>query len=100
MTYALHPAAEVDLIEAAEFYRERGGNALAQLFLEEFERGVDLLLRHPNLGVRWRAGRRRLVLDTFPYSIIYAPTDEQLRIYAVAHHSRRPDYWRSRSWPR
>ena len=99
MTYALHPAAEKDLVEAAEFYRERGGNALAQLFLDEFDHALSLLLDHPRLGAQWRAGRRRLVLDTFPYSIIYMQEAQQLRIYAVAHQSRRPDYWRGRAWP-
>jgi toxin ParE1/3/4 len=99
VNYALHPAAEEDLIEAAEFYRARGGAALVQLFFDEFERAMALLLRHPGLGAPWRSGRRRLVLDTFPYSIIYAMADGRARVYAIAHHSRRPDYWRKRSWP-
>lgn len=32
----------------------------------------------------------------FPYSVIYHVVDEQIRILAVAHHSRRPSYWQDR----
>ena len=50
MTYHLHPDAEVDLREAAEFYRKRAGNELALTFIAEFEYSVSLLLDHPTLG--------------------------------------------------
>ncbi len=37
MIYSLHPEAEEDLRDAAEFYRERAGNSLSQSLLAEFE---------------------------------------------------------------
>lgn len=37
MIYSLHPEAESDLREAAEYYRERAGVAIAQAFFGEFE---------------------------------------------------------------
>src|SRR5262249_36068760 len=40
-----HPEASEDLREAAEFYRERAGNALALALLDHFEHAVALLLR-------------------------------------------------------
>jgi len=99
MTYRLHPAAEEDLREAAEHYRQRAGNALSQSFFIEFERSVGLLLRHPGLGAVWRHGKRRLLMSRFPYSVIYVVAGNEIRIVAVAHHSRRPGYWRGRKWP-
>ncbi|HEX4953384.1 MAG TPA: hypothetical protein VF017_08330 [Thermoanaerobaculia bacterium] len=39
---------------------------------------------------------RRLVLNRFPYSLFYTADSEEIRIFAVAHHSRRPGYWRHR----
>jgi len=42
MTYRLHPEAQVDLREAAEFYRKRAGNELALTFLAEFEHTIGL----------------------------------------------------------
>lgn len=96
MNYWLHPEADLDLREAAEFYREQAGEGLAQALLTEFEQSVDLLLRHHGLGALWRRGKRRVVMRRFPYSIIYTVAGEELRILAVAHQSRRPDYWRGR----
>lgn len=44
MNYSLHPEAEEDLRDAAEFYRERAGNSLSQSLLGEFEQSVNILL--------------------------------------------------------
>lgn len=96
MKYSLHPEAEHDLREAAEFYREHAGNALSQSLFGEFERSIDLLLQHPGLGALWRHGKRRYVMRHFPYSIIYTVSGEEVRILAIAHQSRRPGYWRGR----
>ncbi|MGH8699592.1 MAG: type II toxin-antitoxin system RelE/ParE family toxin [Burkholderiales bacterium] len=82
MNYWLHPGAQEDLREAAEFYREQAGTALSQSFLAEFEHSVGLLLQYPRLGARWR--------------YIYTVVGDQVRILAVAHHSRRAGYWRGR----
>jgi toxin ParE1/3/4 len=96
MKYSLHPEAAEDLREAGEFYRGRAGSALSQSFLTEFERSVSMLLEHPGLGAMWRRGKRRYLMRRFPYSLIYTVSGEEIRILAVAHHSRRPGYWRGR----
>ena len=96
MKYVLHPEALLDLRDAAAFYRERAGNSVSQSLLAAFEHSVDLMLRHPQLGASWRHGKRRLIIQRFPYSIIYTVRGEQIHILAVAHHSRRPGYWRRR----
>lgn len=96
MRYSLHPEAEGDLREAAEFYREHAGSALSQSLFGEFERSVDILLQHPGLGALWRQGKRRYVMKHFPYSLVYTVSGEEIRILAIAHHSRRPAYWRDR----
>lgn len=96
MNYWLHPEAREDLREAAEFYREKAGAALSQSLLTEFEHSVGLLLRYPGLGAIWRHGKRRLVMRRFRYALIYTIVGDQIRILAVAHHSRRPRFWRGR----
>ena len=96
MRYWLHPEAVTDLRDAAEFYRNRADTTLSQSLLAEFEQSVALLLQHPGLGAIWRNGRRRLLMKRFPYSLIYTVAGEQIQILAIAHQSRKPDYWRNR----
>lgn len=99
MKYWLHPEAESDLREAAEYYRERAGSALSQSLFAEFERSLKLLMQHPLLGVLWLYGKRRLAMKHFPYAVVYTVAAEEIRVLAVAHASRRPGYWRKRKWP-
>lgn len=96
MIYSLHPGAETDLREAAEFYKQRAGTILSRALLEEFDHAVNILLQHPKLGAPWRHNTRMHVLKRFPYSLIYKVSDEVLFIVAVAHQSRRPGYWSKR----
>ena len=93
MNYWLHPEARQDLREAARYYRKRAGTPLAQQLLAEFERSAGLLLTHPRLGAVWRHGKRRRLVRQFPYAIVYSIADDQIRVLAVAHASRQPDYW-------
>lgn len=83
MNYWLHPEAQEDLREAAEFYREQAGTTLSQSFIAEFEHSVSLLLQYPHLGGMWRHRKRRLVTRRFPFSVIYTVVGDQIRILAV-----------------
>lgn len=96
MTYTLHPEAQNDLRAAARYYQERADAKLSLALLAEFERSVRLLLHHPRLGALWHHGKRRLIIQHFPFSIIYSVVNDEIRILAVAHQSRRPGYWRGR----
>lgn len=90
MNYRLHPEAQDDLREAAEFYREKAGPALSKSLLLEFEHAVGLSFDHPGLGAIWRYDKRRLVMRRFRYALIYTVVRDQIRILARAHRSRRP----------
>jgi plasmid stabilization system protein ParE len=90
-----HELAEAELNEAVAHYaaeRPRLGIAL----LAEVERCVAALAEAPLAGsavegdVRWWLTRR------FPYALLYRPYLDHIRILAVAHHKRRPIYWRAR----
>ena len=66
---------------------EQADSALALTFFGEFEYSIDLLLRHPALGVLWRNGKRRFGMRRFPYSLIYSFAGDEIRILAVAQHT-------------
>lgn len=42
------------------------------------------------------AATHRLVLDRYPFTVFYRPTDDGVMVIAVAHQRRRPNYWKSR----
>jgi toxin ParE1/3/4 len=97
MNYSLHPEALGDLRDAASFYHDQAGVTLPQSFLGEFEQAINKLLLQPALGAPWRGtGRRRYLMKHFPYSLVYRVLRDEIRILAVAHHSRRPGYWAGR----
>jgi plasmid stabilization system protein ParE len=87
--------AELELTDAATYYAKEGSVELGLAFIDEFEQALDLLCQQPQLGALWRA-RRRLPLRRFPYSVIYYVSGDSLRVIALAHHRRAPDYWSGR----
>ena len=40
-------------------------------------------------------GNRKRVLHRFPYSVIYEVLGSTVTVLAMAHHRRKPGYWRS-----
>jgi plasmid stabilization system protein ParE len=95
MRIIYHPEAETELIEAAQFYHRRVPGLGAD-FLDTVDEGVSLIMQAPE---RWRILEddvRRYLLPRFPFALIYRVYADELRILAVKHHSRRPDYWRER----
>lgn len=87
--------AEREILEAVEFYHERAGNLAAE-FYAEFCRARAEIEAFPELWGNVGGGYRRKLLKRFPYGIIYRIEEAQILIVAVAHTSRRPDYWRNR----
>lgn len=96
MNFFLAREAEEELAQAVAFYNSRASTAVAHAFLVEFTRAARLVAANPGLGTPTTRERRLFPLHRFPYSLVYRVDDEGVRIGAVAHHSRRPGYWRGR----
>lgn len=86
-------AARTEIREALDWYLDRSPRA-ADRFLSEIDTAVILIRESPEAWSEFEPGTRRYVLNGFPYSIIYRDVGEVLQIVAVAHHKRRPGYWR------
>ncbi len=96
MKVSLHPAAENDIQEAAEFYDRTGSSALAAKFVAEFKRVSQMLLEFPGMGSPRSRGRQGFSMSIFPYTVIYRSTAEGVMVLVVKHDSRRPGYGGSR----
>jgi plasmid stabilization system protein ParE len=97
--YDYHPHAAADLVEATEHFRAER-HELAEAFEIDVQQAIERLLRFPEIGpvIRERGSLRfrKWKLQTFRYNLVYAVIGDEIRIYAVAHHSRRPGYWLNR----
>ena len=96
MRLIYHPEAEAELIAAAQFYEGRVPTLGAE-FLEAIDTGAAVILQDPR---RWRAVEgeiRGYILSRLPYAIYYRVLPDEVRVLAIKHHRRHPDYWRSRS---
>ena len=90
----LAPAAERDIADAFIWYRER--NALAA---DGFRAAVFDVIDHigdsPLSRPADEEGNRHRVLKRFPYSVFYEVLGSTVMILAIAHHRRKPSYWRT-----
>jgi plasmid stabilization system protein ParE len=94
-SYRFHPAADLELSEAAEWYAaQRSGLGLE--FMAAVRTKIFEVLEAPQ---RWRMvdGTRRVLLGRFPYALVYRERpNNEVEIVAVAHLKRRPKYWQGR----
>ena len=94
----LHPQADEELSEISLYYESLAAGLGAD-FLVELNRTLAFLLQFPGAGRAIRHGSRRLSLRRFPYHLIYRVEPTCVYILAIAHHRRRPGYWRIRARP-
>ena len=93
-------AAADEAVEAAARYElqqpglgidfERAVDAALDLLEEEFAPLVSMP------GAAGTHGAKRIILKRFPYDIVVKERDGEIIVIAIAHHSRRPGYWRDR----
>ncbi|WP_141289826.1 type II toxin-antitoxin system RelE/ParE family toxin [Ideonella azotifigens] len=96
MTYVLTPEAEAELSDAASFCRRQFGAFAAENFLATFEAKACLIAEFPGVGTATSKGRYLFPIGRYPFSMLYRVEGGAVRISAVAHHGRRPGYWRKR----
>ena len=85
-------SAREDVRAAVAWYEERSEKAALE-FIEELGRAVALIEDAP---ARWALGKdnmRRFPLWRFPFAVVYEEEDSRIAVWAVAHGSRRPNYW-------
>jgi plasmid stabilization system protein ParE len=91
-----HEAAEEELLHEIG-YLELRANGLGRRFFAEVQRTEKLISQFPESAEEIRPGIRKCSLQKFRYSLIYSFENESVLILAVAHQSRRPNYWVGRS---
>ncbi len=100
MNYRMLAEAYDELRAAAEYYDDQR-EGLGNEFLDAFAARIVDVVSAPERFVRIKARGVRLELrqanlERFPYAIIFYSGGDLTVVVAVAHHKRRPNYWRRR----
>jgi plasmid stabilization system protein ParE len=85
----------MEFAEALNWYAERSLPA-ARAFDEAVSQALREIEQAP---LRWPLVDKRhriKLLAKYPYHIIYRVEDNELIVLALAHHRRKPKYWRGR----
>jgi plasmid stabilization system protein ParE len=98
MNLRIHRLAVAEIDHEVDYYESRQAGLGTELE-DEIDAAFSLILRFPEAAPQWRDRNDRRVapLDRFPFTIPYQITHEDIVVLALAHTSRRPDYWARRS---
>lgn len=96
----IEPEADDELAEALDWY-ERQEPGLGAALLAEIDPVLDALRAGDLRGVgvpdvRDDLSVRRVILDRFPYAVVFLDHPAAVHVLAFAHHKRRPGYWADR----
>jgi len=93
--YEYHPEAEAEYLAEVAYY-SRISEELGLRFVMEVEAAITRAREFPEAWAPVRGGLRRILPRRFPHAIVYEVMADHILIWAVAHCSRKPGYWRER----
>ena len=85
--------ARADFDSAFDWYSARGESA-AKRSVEEVQAPLDRIALDPGRFAHLDDVFRQARMKRFPYRIIFQHEGNRITALAIAHHSRRPEYWR------
>ena len=88
------PARSELLAEVA--YNNNKELGLGSRFLTAVEDATARALAYPLTGTLASEKARRMFLKDFTFALVYRPDENGIVVFALAHHARRPKYWRVR----
>lgn len=95
-TFELDDFAQQEFYNIVTYYKQFD-QRLSSDFIREFDQAVNQLITFPKAGNPYLHDTRRIILDRFPYAIIYKVYDKSvIVVHAVMHMKRKPDYWQER----
>jgi plasmid stabilization system protein ParE len=88
--------AREEFAAAVRWYEEQRPG-LGGEFFDAVIQATSRIQAQPEIGRASRDRRtRRLIMERFPYQIVYYLSENEIVIVAIAHSKRRPGYWRKR----
>jgi toxin ParE1/3/4 len=88
------PARREFLAEVVYYNGKEPG--LGARFAAAVEEAAARAVAFPLTGSPASKNTRRAFVKDFPFALVYRPDENGIVIFALAHHSRRPEYWQPR----
>jgi toxin ParE1/3/4 len=88
--------ARLEFLQEVAYYNKQGAG-LGAAFAQEVEYATARALAFPGAGTPATKSTRRVYVKRFPFFVVYRPSKEGIVVFAVAHVSRHPEYWLSRT---
>lgn len=96
MKLVFEPAARAEFLRAIQRYAAEAGTVIASEFKSEVAAKLSALAENPALGPIALRDIHCFTLRRFPFTIYYRAEADTLRVIAIAHQSRMPEYWKRR----
>lgn len=95
MRFVFHPEAENELNEAIDYY-EGIEPLLGYDFSLEVYSSIQLAIKFPRAWPVIENDIRRVLLNRFPFGVLYIYNNNMIYIIAIMNLHRNPDYWKAR----
>ena len=95
MNIEFHPEAAEEFEAAVEWYEERE-TGLGLDFAVEIHAAIQRAAAMPDAWTQLAGNVRRVLVNRFPYGVLYEPGSRSLLVLAVMHLRREPGYWMTR----
>ena len=96
MNYVFHPEAESEFFDAINYFEEQV-EGMGNTFSREIFFTIRKITYFPFAWTLISRNARRILVNRFPFGIIYQLNDDEILIVAVMHLSREPNYWKGRN---
>jgi toxin ParE1/3/4 len=93
--WRVHEEAEQEL-EAAGLWYEARKKGLGLAFYDAIRRAREHAEAFPLAGSPLGGEARRVLVEGFPYALVYAEFESHWEVVAVAHVRQKPGFWRGR----
>lgn len=93
MKVSFSTGANRDVKEILEHYSREAGPEVSMDFHSELSSVIERIKQWPGSFPFVRAELRRALMDRFPFQVVYKVVHpEEIRILAIRHHRRHPDF--------
>lgn len=96
MPVSFNAEALAEAEQAVRWYRNHGGPDPSRAFTQELRRIINEAAIQPGIASPGPHGTSRLYLKRFPYTLVFRMRGDVLRVIAIAHQKRHPEYWAGR----